>query len=91
MLKPLGENILVKKDPRKECMEGGILIPESLERTPRYGPTVLGTVVGVGGRVKTLTIGARVALKDIAGDDMLYDNESYTLLREKDIVGLAYE
>lgn len=91
MLKPLGEHILVKKDAPKETMEGGILIPEKLERTPRYGPTVLGTVVGVGGGVKTLTIGSRVALKDIAGDDLLFENELYVHLREKDIVGIAYE
>ena len=91
MLKPLGENILVEKDPRKPCIEKGILIPESAERSPRHGPTVLGTVVGVGGRVKTLSVGVRVALKDIAGDDYFLNDKTYTLLREKDIVGIAYE
>jgi co-chaperonin GroES (HSP10) len=87
----IGEHIWVIKDPKKETMEGGILIPEGLERTPRYGPTVLGTVVSVGGRVKELRIGQRIALKDIAGDDYHIDDKTYTHLRERDIVGIAHE
>ena len=91
MLKAIGEHIWVQKDERKECMEGGILIPESAERSPRHGPTVLGTVVSVGARCKTLTAGQRIALKDIAGNDYHYDGKTFTHLREKDIVGIAHE
>ena len=90
-LKAIGEHIWVEKDPKKDAVEGGILIPESLERTPRYGPTVLATVVSVGGRCKTLTAGQRIALKDIAGDEYHYEGRTYTHLREKDIVGIAHE
>ena len=90
-LKPIGVNIVVKKDPKKPCTEGGILIPEMCERTPRFGPTVLGTVMGVGARCNVLKVGDRVALKDIAGDDILWGGNVFTHLREKDIVGLAYE
>ena len=87
----IGEHIWVEKDPYKETMEGGILIPESADRSPRHSPTVLGTVVSVGGRCKTLTAGQRIALKDIAGDDYHYEGRTYTHLREKDIVGIAHE
>ena len=90
-LKAIGEHIWVEKDPYKETMEGGILIPESADRSPRHSPTILGTVVSVGGRCKTLTAGQRIALKDIAGDDYHYEGRTYTHLREKDIVGIAHE
>ena len=85
----IGEHIWVVKDPKKPCVEGGILIPESLERTPRFGPSVLATVVSVGGRCKDLKAGMRIVLKDIAGDDYIYDGNTYTHLRERDIVGIA--
>jgi len=87
----IGEHIRVEKDPYKETMEGGILIPESADRSPRHSPTVLGTVVSVGGRCKTLTAGQRIALKAVAGDDYHIDNKTYTHLRERDIVGIAHE
>ena len=90
-LKAIGEHIWVEKDPYKETMEGGIMIPESADRSPRHSPTILGTVVSVGGRCKTLTAGQRIALKDIAGDEYNYEGRTYTNLREKDIVGIAHE
>ena len=89
--KALGEHIFCIKDPRKPCSEGGILIPESLERTPRFGPSVLATVDSVGARVVTLKPGDRIVIKDIAGDDYIYDDQTFTRCREKDIVGLAHE
>jgi co-chaperonin GroES (HSP10) len=85
----LGQHIFVLKDARKPCMEKGILIPESLERTPRYGPSVLATVVSVGAKVKNLRPGDHIVMKDVAGDDIEFDGKQYTRLREKDIVGLA--
>ena len=89
--KALGEHIWFTKDPRKECKEEGILIPESLERTPRFGPSVLATVVSVGARCVNLKPGDRIVIKDIAGDDYIYDDQTFTRCREKDIVGLADE
>lgn len=85
----IGERIFVEKDAAKPCEEGGILIPECLERTPRFGPSVYATVVSVGGRCKNLRPGMRIVLKDVAGDDYHYDGHTYTHLREKDIVGIA--
>ncbi len=90
-MKPIGVNVLVEKEPKKPLMVGGILIPESLERTPRFGPTVFATVVGVGGKVSGCKVGDRVALKDIAGDDYFVGGKTLTLLREKDLVGLVHD
>ena len=91
MIQAIGERIVVRKDPAKPLMEGGILIPEVLERTPRFSPTILATVISVGNKCKVLKAGMRVAMKCVAGDDYLFDNETFTVLREKDIVGMAEE
>lgn len=91
MIQPLGIHIIVRKDPQPPLEVGGILIPECAERTPRFAPTILGTVLAVGGKVKFAKTGDRVALKTYAGDELEYAGEQVTRLREKDLVGLAYE
>lgn len=88
MIKAIGVQIIVEKDPRGETMEKGIIIPESAERTPRFGPTVKATVISVGARCRELRAGMRVALKSVAGDDITRDGRKFTRLREKDIVGI---
>lgn len=85
----LGHFIFIQRDPYKPTEEGGILIPESCDRTPRFSPTVLATVVSVGKRCVQLKPGERVAVKQVAGDDLFIDGEIFTRMRERDIVGLA--
>lgn len=87
-IKPIGQNIVVEKDDAKPVEYGGILIPESATRTPRFSPTVRATVLGVGGKVKHLRVGMRIAIQDHAGDDWFYDGKKLTTCREKDIVGM---
>jgi co-chaperonin GroES (HSP10) len=88
-LKALGNHIWVEKDAHGETKECGIIIPESAERTPRFGHSVLATVVSVGPKCRDLKPGDKIVLKDIAGDDYHYDGHTYTHLRERDIVGIA--
>ena len=85
--KALGEYIFVRKDAAKETMEQGIVIPANAQRTPRFGPSVFATVVSVGARCAVLKAGDRICLKDVAGDDILFNDTTYTRLREKDIIG----
>lgn len=91
MIRPLGERIIVKKDPQGPLTVGGILIPQSAERTPRFAPTILGTVLGVGTRVKILKVGDRIALKIYAGDEFFHENDQFSILRERDIIGVVHE
>ena len=87
MIKALGDHIFIEKDPHGPTHEGGILIPESLERTPRFSPTVLATVVSVGAQVDALKPGDRIAVQNHAGDDWFVDGRKLTHLRAKHIVG----
>ena len=90
-LRPLGIRVVVEKDAQKPLEVGGILIPECLEKTPRYGPTILGTVRGIGGQCRHVKVGDRVALKAVCGDDYFVGDRTLTVCREKDLVGLATE
>ena len=88
IIRAVGNKVLVEKDPAKSTMEGGILIPERAERTPRFSPTVKGTVLSAGASCTIVKKGDRVALKAIAGDDYYVEGRQLTILREKDLVGV---
>lgn len=87
--KAIGDRVWVQKERPSETKERGIIIPENAERTPRFGPSVLATVVSAGPRCHTLKAGMRIVLKDVAGDSYFYDGNAYTILRERDIVGIV--
>jgi co-chaperonin GroES (HSP10) len=87
--RPTGDRILVEKDPYTPTIEGGILIPQNAERTPRYSPTVYGKVVGLGPDVQWVRKGHRIALKAHAGDQWMIGERDLTLLRERDIIGIV--
>lgn len=87
IIKAIGENIFIEKDPAKPTMFGGILIPESVERTPRFSPTVYATVVSVGSKVADLKAGDRIAVQNHAGDNWMIDGRLLTHLKAKHIVG----
>jgi co-chaperonin GroES (HSP10) len=87
--KPLGSRILVEKEPYRPTMEGGILIPQSADNTPRFSPTVRAKVLAVGSKVQDIKPGDTIALKRVAGDDMEIDGRLLTLARVPiEIVGL---
>ena len=85
----IGVNIAVEKERHKPAMQGGILIPECAERTPRFSPSVYATVRAVGGKVTILKVGDRVVVQNHAGDDFMVGKKTLTILREKDIVGVV--
>lgn len=89
MIRPVHDRICIRKEPQAPLMVGGILIPEVCERTPRFAPTIYGEVLGVGARVKHAKVGQRVLLKIYAGDDWYFRGEHLTIIRERDLIGLA--
>lgn len=90
MIQAIGHHVFVQKDPIHHLQVGGILIPSMSERTPRFSPTILGTVVSAGKRCRHVKAGDRVALKNVAGDDWLWNGQYFTHLREKDIIGICF-
>lgn len=90
MIKACGCHLIVERDAvTKERTEKGIIIPAAALRTPRFGPSGFATVISVGADVLDVRPGDRVCLKDVAGDDILWNGHTYTRLREKDLNGLV--
>ena len=90
MIKACGQYIIVERDPiERERTEKGVIIPENAQRTPRFGQSGFATVVSVGAQVRDVRPGMRVCLKDVAGDDIIFNDHTYTRLREKDINGIV--
>jgi co-chaperonin GroES (HSP10) len=71
-IKPLGDGLIVKQQPKKERTDSGIFLPEN----SRAGNTFLHDVIAVGPGVKDVKVGdvvyvapdARRATIDYAGD-----------------------
>lgn len=89
--KPLYDRVLVKREEPESKSKGGIYFPETgLERP------MLAIVVEVGdgrideaGRLTPLRIqvGARVALGQYAGTDIVVGDMKYSIVREDEILG----
>jgi len=90
MIKACGHYIIVEKDTvAEERKEKGIIIPAGAQRTPQFGHSGFATVVSVGASCQVVKPGMRVCLKDVAGDDIMFNDHTYTRLREKDINGIV--
>ena len=93
-LAPLSDRIIIRRDEPVEKI-GVIVLPDSAKEIPARG-TVLavgpgrmnadGTRSGVG-----LKPGQTVLFAKYAGDDVEHDGETYTMLREPDVMAIIDE
>ncbi|MGB4504531.1 MAG: co-chaperone GroES [Syntrophaceticus sp.] len=92
MLKPLGDNVLVKPLSNEEKTEGGIYLPDTAKEKPQEGEVI---AVGPG---RMLDNGTRVAPEVKVGDKVIYakyggtevkiGEEEYLIMRENDILAI---
>lgn len=92
MIRPLGDNIVVKVIDDQAQTSGGIFIPDSAKEKPQKGE-----VVAVG-RGKTLDNGEKDEMEVKIGDIILYtkyagteiklDNEVLKVMSIKDVLGI---
>ena len=90
-LRPLYDQILVRRTEPKSETEGGLIIPETAKTKSRNG-----TVLAVGsGRVLSdgklrpldVKVGDVVYFRGINGQEVEFDGETLVLLRESEIEG----
>ena len=91
-IKPLGNRLLVKQVEEKEQIKGGIIIPDAAKEKSQEATVV---ALGTGGRdehgheitfeVKT---GDRVLISKYGGTEVKYNNETYMLLRQDDVMAV---
>jgi len=91
-LKPLHDNILVKRTEKEETSAGGIILSGSAKEKPSQG-----TVVAVGpgkkndsGETTPLNVaeGDTVVFGQYGGNEIKLDGEEYLILSESDIFGV---
>ena len=91
-LKPLHDNILVKRTEEEETSAGGIILSGSAKEKPSQG-----TVVAVGpgkkndsGEATPLNVaeGDTVVFGQYGGNEIKLDGEEYLILSESDIFGV---
>jgi chaperonin GroES len=91
-IKPLGERVLVKHIEEDEQVRGGIIIPDSAKEKPQEAEVIaLGTgKTGEDGKKSEfeVKVGDRVLVSKYGGTEVKLEGESYTLMREDDILGI---
>jgi chaperonin GroES len=93
IIKPVGDRILVQYAAEKEQVRGGVIIPDSAKEKPQEARVIaLGTgTKGKNGVVMAfeVKVGDTVLIGRFAGSEVKLDNETYTLVREDDILGVV--
>src|SRR5262250_3832862 len=91
-VRPLGDRVLVQPLEEQEVKKGGIIIPDSAKEKPQEGKVIaLGTgKLDDDGKKIPFTVkkGDIVLISKYGGTEVKLDGETYTLLREDDILGI---
>lgn len=92
---PLGRRVLVKRSTSEEKTAGGIFLPDTAKEKPQEAE-VLALGVGKDDEGKdvstlfTVKKGDKVLISKYGGTEVKLDGETYTLLREDDILGILH-
>lgn len=91
-IKPLGDRVLVQAIELEEQVKGGIIIPDSAKEKPQEAKVIsLGTGSKDGKPVTfNVKVGDTVIISKYGGTEIKLDDETYTLIREDDILGIVY-
>ena len=92
-VKPLGENVLVRRVEAEERTAGGILLPDAAKEKPKEGIVVAigdGRLLEDGKRAPFgVNAGNRVIFSSYAGNEVKIDGEDYLLISENDILAIV--
>jgi chaperonin GroES len=90
-IKPLGQNVLLRRLEAEEKTKGGIILPDTAKEKPREGEIL---ALGEGeldknGKHKDFQVkkGDRVIFSSYAGTEVKFNGEEYLILSEDDILG----
>jgi chaperonin GroES len=91
-IKPLGDRVLVKAVEETEQIKGGIIIPDNAKEKPQEAEIV---ALGTGGKDSdgkiipfNVKVGDKIIASKYGGSEIKYDDETYTILREDDILAV---
>lgn len=91
-IQPLGDRVLVKAIEESEQVRGGIIIPDSAKEKPQEAEVI---ALGTGKKDKEgksieffVKVGDRVLTSKYGGTEVKYDDHTYMIMREDDILGV---
>jgi chaperonin GroES len=91
-VRPLGDRVLVKPLEASEVKKGGIIIPDTAKEKPQEADVV---ALGTGkrddeGKLIAFTVkkGDKVLMPKYGGTEIKFEDETYLILREEDILGI---
>ncbi|MGI5844235.1 MAG: co-chaperone GroES [Candidatus Xenobium sp.] len=91
-LKPLGDRIVLKRLPQEEKTAGGIFLPDTAQEKPMKGEVV---AVGPGKTLESgektrmeVEIGQVVLFGKYSGNEVKIDGEDFTILEQREILGV---
>jgi chaperonin GroES len=92
-VRPLGENVLVRRVEAEEKTSGGIILPDAAKEKPKEGIVVAigdGKLLEDGKRAApAVAIHQRVIFSSYAGSEVKIDGEEYLLISENDILAIV--
>lgn len=91
-IQPLGDRVLVKKSNESEQVKGGIIIPDTAKEKPQEAVVV---ALGTGRKDEhgklvefSVKVGDRVLTPKYGGTEVKFDDQTYEIMREEDILGV---
>ncbi|GAB6166109.1 co-chaperone GroES [Thermostilla marina] len=91
-IQPIGDRVVVEREPSEETTAGGIVLPDSAKKKPARGTVVAvgqGRLLSSGDRTEMqVKVGDRVLFSSYAGDEFRMGEQELVLLREEDILAV---
>jgi chaperonin GroES len=92
-IRPLGQNVLLRRLEAEEKTKGGIILPDTAKEKPREGEVLaIGEgELGKDGKRKDFQVkqGDRVIFSSYAGTEVKLSGEEYLIISEDDILGVV--
>ncbi len=91
-IRPLGDRVVVKAQPREEVTRSGIVLPDTAKEKPQEGKVIAvgpGRMTEDGKRIPVeLKEGDRVLFQKYAGTEFKLEGEELLILSEKDVLAV---
>jgi chaperonin GroES len=90
-VRPLGDNVIIKRVEAEETTKSGIVLPGSAQELPQEAEVI---AVGPGGLVNgkevkmEVKIGDSVLFSQYAGTEIKIDGEEYLMVKQNDILAI---
>ncbi len=94
MLKPLHDNIVLKKEKVEKKTASGIILTGDQKETPDFAKVIAvgeGMVLDGKRQVPSVKVGDKVVYKKYSTTEIKIDEEEYLLIAEKDILAVIEE